>query len=139
DDAGWAGILTFPRQLSVHGGALAVEPAAELQAYRGARLYAGVSGTLALPGYAEAHVTGGEGRIRLVLGSARGQRTVFTQEVAGGDEFRIFVDASIVEAYHHRSVPTTVRAYPGPDEAWQLELPHGASADVWELRQPDQS
>ncbi|MCU1555804.1 MAG: glycosyl hydrolase family 32 [Arthrobacter sp.] len=139
DDAGWAGILTFPRQLSVHGGALAVEPAAELQAYRGARLYAGVAGTLALPGYAEAHVTGGEGRIRLVLGSARGQRTVFTQEVAGGDEFRIFVDASIVEAYHHRSVPTTVRAYPGPDEAWQLELPHGASADVWELRQPDQS
>lgn len=139
EDAGWAGILTFPRQLSVHGGALAVEPAAELQAYRGARLRAGAAGTLALPGYAEAHVSGGEGRIRLILHSARGQRTVFSAEAAGGDEFRIFVDASIVEAYHHGSVPTTVRAYPGPEEQWRLELPHGASADAWELRHPDQA
>ena len=139
DDAGWAGILTFPRQLSVHGGALAVEPAAELQACRGTRLHAGAAGTLTLPRYAEAHVTGGEGRIRLILRSARGQRTVFTAEAAGGDEFRIFVDASIVEAYHHGSVPTTVRAYPDPDEAWRLELPHGASADVWELGQPGQA
>jgi beta-fructofuranosidase len=136
DDAGWAGILTFPRQLAVHGGALAAEPAAELQAYRGARLHAGAAGTLTLPRYAEAHVSGGEGRVRLILRSMRGQRTVFTEEAAGGDEFRIFVDASIVEAYHHGSVPTTVRAYPDPDEVWQLELPHGASADVWELRHP---
>ena len=136
DDAGWAGILTFPRQLSVHGGALAVEPAAELRAYRGPRPYAGAAGTLILPRYAEAHVTRGEGRIRLTLRSTRGQRTVFSEEVAGGDEFRIFIDASIVEAYRHGSVAKTVRAYPETGEVWQLELPHGASADVWELRHP---
>ena len=137
EDAGWAGILTFPRQLSVHGGALAEEPAAELHAYRGTQLYAGAAGTLALPRYAEAHVTGGEGRIRLALRSALTRRTVFTENVAGGDEFRIFVDASIVEAYRHGSVPTTVRVYPEAGEAWQLELPHGASADAWELHHPD--
>lgn len=136
DDAGWAGILTFPRQLSVHGGALAVEPAAELTAYRGTQRYAAAAGTLTLPRYAEAHVRGGEGRIRLVLSSARHQGTVFTDEVAGGDELRIFVDASIVEAYRHGSAAATVRAYPDPDEVWQLELPHGASADIWELRTP---
>ncbi|WP_306908686.1 glycoside hydrolase family 32 protein [Arthrobacter sp. B3I9] len=147
DDAGWAGILTLPRELSVHGGTLAVEPAAELQAYRGTRLYAGAAGTLPLPRYAEARVTGGEGRIRLTLRSTRHtvgiqrtvatQRTVLTEEVAGGDEFRIFLDASIVEAYRHRSVPTTVRVYPEAGEVWQLELPHGASADAWELRHPE--
>lgn len=136
DDAGWAGILTFPRQLSVHGGVLAVEPAPELRAYRGARLHHGAAGTLVLPRQAEVRVAGGEGTLRLVLVSAGHRRTVFADTVAGGDELRIFVDASIVEVYRHGSVPTTLRAYPGAGEEWQLELPHGAAADVWELRQP---
>ncbi len=136
DAAGWAGILTFPRQLSGHGGALAVEPAAELLALRGQQRHAGAAGTLRLPPYAEAHVSRGEGRVRLLLSSAGRQRTVLTETVAGGDDLRIFVDASIVEAYRHGSVPTTLRAYPEAGEVWQLELPHGASADVWELRLP---
>ena len=136
DAAGWAGVLTFPRQISVHGGALAVEPAAELRAYRGPQRHAGAAGPLGLPPHAEAHMTGGEGRVRLLLGSEGRQRTVFSDTVAGGDELRIFIDASIVEAYHHGSVTTTLRAYPEAGEVWQLELPHGASADVWELRHP---
>ncbi len=136
DDAGWAGILTFPRQLSVHGGVLAVEPAAELRAYRGARLHRGAAGTLSVPPEAEIRVSGGEGTLRLVLNSAGQRRTVFADAVAGGDELRIFLDASIVEVYRHGSVPTTLRAYPGPGEDWQLELPQGAAADVWELRHP---
>lgn len=137
DDAGWAGVLTFPRQLSVHGGTLAVEPAAELNAYRGARLHHSAAGSVALPSVAEARVVGGEGTLRLVLSAPDQQRTVFADTVAGGDELRIFIDASIVEIYRHGSVPTTLRAYPGPGEEWQLELPHGAAADVWELRHPD--
>jgi beta-fructofuranosidase len=136
DDAGWAGILTFPRQLSVHGGALAVEPAPELLTYRGGQFHHGAAGTLSLPRRAEARVVGGEGTVRLVLSSAGGHRSVFADAVAGGDELRIFIDASIVEVYHHGSVPTTVRAYPVAGEAWVLELPHGATADVWELRLP---
>lgn len=136
DGAGWAGILTFPRQLSVHGGVLAVEPAPELRAYRGGRLHHGAAGTFPVPPESEVRVAGGEGTLRLVLVSAGQRRTVFADTVAGGDELRIFVDASIVEVYRHGSVPTTLRAYPGPGEEWQLELPHGAAADVWELRQP---
>ncbi|MHA7221427.1 glycoside hydrolase family 32 protein [Arthrobacter sp. RHLT1-20] len=138
DDAGWAGLLTFPRQLSVHGGALAVEPAPELRAYRGGQLHRGAAGSLALPRQAEARVTGGEGPLRLVLRSGGGHRAVFSDTVAGGDGLRIFVDASIVEVYRHGSVPTTLRAYPAAGEEWRLELPHGAAADVWELRPPGQ-
>jgi beta-fructofuranosidase len=137
DDAGWAGILTFPRQLSVHGGAIALEPAPELLAYRGGQLRHGAAGSLLLPGQAEARVTGGEGTIRLVLNSATGRRAVFTDTVAGGDELRIFVDGSIVEIYYHGSVPRTLRAYPAAGEEWLLELPHGAAADLWPLRHPD--
>jgi len=136
DAAGWAGLLTFPRQLAVHGGVLAVEPAPELRGYRGARLAKGAAGTLSLPAQAEAVVSGGEGRIRLVLASAAQVRPVFADTVAGGDELRIFVDGSIVEVYRHGSVPATVRAYPASGEEWRLELPHGAAADVWELRLP---
>ena len=44
-----------------------------------------------------------------------------------------------MEVYRHGSVPTTLRAYPGPGEEWQLELPHGAAADVWELREPERA
>ncbi len=136
DAAGWAGILTFPRRLSVHGGALAVEPAPELLAFRGRQLRHGAAGTLTLPDQAEARVAGGEGVVRLVLSSPDGRRTVFEDTVAGGDELRIFIDASIVEIYRHGSVPTTVRAYPAAGQEWLLELPHGAAADAWELRQP---
>ena len=136
DDAGWAGVLTFPRRLTVHGGVLAVEPAAELAALRGTPRFTNAAGTLALPPHAEASVTGGEGGLRLVLVSATRRRTVFADTVAGGDELRIFVDASVVEVYRHGSVAATVRAYPEAGEEWQLELPHGAAADVWELRQP---
>jgi beta-fructofuranosidase len=137
DEAGWAGVLTFPRRLSVHGGALAVEPAREITAYRGRQRLKNAAGSLHLPRHAEALVTGGEGWIRLVLASAAGRRTVFADTVAGGDELRIFIDSSIVEVYRHGSVPATVRAYPAAGEEWQLELPHGAAADVWELRHPD--
>lgn len=136
DAAGWAGLLTFPRQLAVHGDALAVEPAPELRGYRGRQRAKGAAGTLRLPGQTETAVTGGEGRIRLVLASTEQVRAVFADTVAGGDELRIFVDGSIVEVYRHGSVPATVRAYPAPGEEWRLELPHGAAADVWDLEQP---
>jgi len=136
DAAGWAGVLTFPRQLAVHGGVLAVEPAPELRAYRGQQRARGAGGSVYLSAMAEAVVTGGEGRIRLVLASDAEARPVFSDTVAGGDELRIFVDASIVEVYRHGSVPATVRAYPAPGEEWRLELPHGAAADVWDLEQP---
>jgi beta-fructofuranosidase len=46
------------------------------------------------------------------------------------------VDASLVEVYRAGSVATTLRAYPAAGEQWQLRLPSGAMADVWELKQP---
>ncbi|MEO5779460.1 glycoside hydrolase family 32 protein [Arthrobacter oryzae] len=136
DDAGWSGVLTLPRRLSVHGGALAVEPAVELAAYRGRKLLSNAAGTVQLPRQAEAHVAGGEGGLRLDLATASSRRTVFAETVAGGDELRIFVDSSIVEVFRHGTVAATVRAYPGAGENWQLVLPHGAAAIVWELRDP---
>lgn len=143
DAAGWAGVLTFPRVLSVVDDALAVAPAPEIVAYRGAAMARGASGTVSLPAFAEAVVTGGSasggsvsastGEVRLVLGSGVVQQVVFAAELAEGEQLRIFLDASLVEVYRNGSVATTLRAYPAAGEEWRLELPAGASADVWEL------
>lgn len=156
DAAGWAGVLTFPRELSVVAGRLAVSPAPEIEAYRGTLLASKAQGTVALPPYAEAVVTGtppgaggaagsgsaspvaagGDTAVELLLVGDGSQQTVFSGIIAPGDELRVFVDASLVEIYRSGSVATTLRAYPAAGEEWQLHLPAGATAEVWELSQP---
>lgn len=136
DDAGWSGVLTHPRLLSVVDGALVVAPAPEISAYRGALVASGASGSVAVPGFAEVLVAGAAGTVALVLGSGADRQVVFEGELAAGEELRIFLDASLVEVYASNSVATTLRAYPAPGEAWTLEVPPGAAADVWELALP---
>lgn len=145
DAAGWAGVLTHPRFLSVEDGALVVAPVPEVEAYRGSLVVGGAAGSVSLPPFAEAVVTGGAagggGEVRLVLGSGPERQVVFAGALSAGalsegEELRIFVDASLVEVYRKGSVATTLRAYPAPGETWSLELPEGAAADVWELKLP---
>ena len=64
------------------------------------------------------------------------RQTVFSGTIEPGEELRVFVDASLVEVYRAGSVATTLRAYPAPGEEWQLRLPAGATAEVWELEPP---
>ncbi|MDQ0617747.1 glycoside hydrolase family 32 protein [Arthrobacter globiformis] len=146
DAAGWAGVLTFPRELSVVDGALAVSPAPEIDAYRGARTASQAGGSIVLPPFAEALVTaggagsegagaGGDTAVELLLVGDGSRQTVFNGTIAPGEELRVFVDASLVEVYRAGSVATTLRAYPAAGEEWQLHIPTGASADVWELVQ----
>jgi beta-fructofuranosidase len=141
DAAGWAGVLTFPRELSVVDGALSVSPAPEVAAYRGVQCASGASGSVTLPAFAEAVVTAGPvgdsgAAVELLLAGNGGSQTVFSGTIRPGEELRVFVDASLVEVYRAGSVATTLRAYPAPGEEWQLRLPEGATADVWELAQP---
>ncbi|MET4540587.1 beta-fructofuranosidase [Arthrobacter bambusae] len=143
DDAGWSGVLTHPRVLSVIDGALVVAPAPGIEAYRGAAVASGAAGSVAVSAFAEVLVRGGSsgsgsgsGSVELVLGSGADAQVVYSASLAAGEELRIFVDASLVEAYRSGSVATTLRAYPAPGEDWQLTLPDGATADVWKLSLP---
>jgi beta-fructofuranosidase len=153
DAAGWAGVLTHPRVLSVVDGALAVAPAPEVDAYRGTQMALQAAGNIVLPPFAEAVVTsavtansGGPGEpaadavVELSLvapgGPDASRQVVFSGALAAGEELRVFVDASLVEVYRRGSVATTLRAYPAPGEEWVLKLPAGAVADVWQLEQP---
>jgi beta-fructofuranosidase len=145
DDAGWAGVLTHPRLLSVVDGALAVSPVPEVLAYRGAVVATGAAGSVVVPVFAEVLVTGGDvpsGVVEFVLVSGSdgdsndNRQVVYSGSLAAGEELRIFIDASLVEVYRSGSVSTTLRAYPVAGEEWQLTLPAGATADVWELTLP---
>lgn len=149
DAAGWAGVLTFPRELSVVDGALTVTPAPEIAAYRGQSVAKARGGAVVLPSAAEALVmdgpgiSAGSGEVRLLLvgkgggETAGNQQVFFAEPLPEGGSLRIFVDASIVEVYRTNGVATTVRAYPLPGEEWHLELPGGAQAEVWELARPN--
>lgn len=110
-ERGWAGVLTFPRELAVRAGRLHSEPARELLGLRRERL--------AEPaGRAFEIVTTGAARLRLVDGS-------WSVEVAATPRAgRIFVDASVVETFVD-GVATTTRAYPTATSHWVLE---GAAA-----------
>ncbi|MDI2035870.1 glycoside hydrolase family 32 protein [Paenarthrobacter nitroguajacolicus] len=139
DDAGWSGVLTHPRVLSVVGDALVVAPAPEVSAYRGALVATGAAGSVAVPGFAEVLVRGSgnaSGAVSLVLGSDAEAQVVYSGSLDADEELRIFIDASLVEVYRSGSVATTLRAYPAPGETWTLALPDGATADVWELSLP---
>jgi beta-fructofuranosidase len=149
DAAGWAGVLTHPRLLSVVDGALAVAPAPEVDAYRGARVATRAGGNVLLPSYAEAVVTAHSGGPAALAGDAvvelslmagdgpdASRQVVFSGPLAAGEELRAFVDASLVEVYRSGAVATTLRAYPAPGEQWVLQVPAGAVADVWQLEQP---
>jgi beta-fructofuranosidase len=93
-----------------------------------------------MPPFAEAVVTGGasvgDTAVELLLVGDGNSQTVFRGTLEPGEELRIFVDASLVEVYRAGSVATTLRAYPAAGERWQLGLPAGATAEVWELAQP---
>jgi len=152
DDAGWSGVLTHPRVVSVVDGALAITPAPEVEAYRGTAVASGAGGSVALPGFAEVLVrgavagsgssvagagslgAGSSGEVQLVLGSGDHAQVVYSGPLVR--ELRIFIDASLVEVYQSGTVATTLRAYPAPGEGWTLNLPDGATADVWELALP---
>lgn len=79
---------------------------------------------------------GGDSAVELLIVGEDSRQTVFSGTIAPGEELRVFVDASLVEVYRSGSVATTLRAYPAPGEQWQLHLPAGAAATVWELKQP---
>lgn len=133
DAAGWAGMLTLPRELRIVGDSLVVEPARELVGYR--RRVLESSAVTDLPSAAEAVVSPrGAVRVALNLVSPSGLREVYAAESERG--LRILIDASIVEVYREGSTAVTFRAYPAPDEEWQLTVSGDAGIEAWELGLP---
>lgn len=121
DAAGWSGLLTFPRELRVHGDEIELAPARELEALR-----AGSADPASLPDQAEV-VLAGSGAAALRLGGD----VVWEGEIDG--EARILIDGSIVEVHLTGGAACTERAYPAGDAAYSVSAGDGVRVEAYAL------
>ncbi len=114
--AGWAGVLTFPRELSVRDGRLHSAPAAELDGLRQGELDWQPGQPLA----AAAFAIRATGRARLRLGDGDGAESVAEVFGSVAHPAQILVDGSIIESFADGRV-STYRAYPPASSGWFVD------------------
>jgi beta-fructofuranosidase len=124
-EAGWAGVLTFPRELYVRSGVLGVRPATELTALRLGRLELQPS----QPFQAHAFELLASGPVALRLTADGVDALVSSAEGTPSEPARIFVDGSMVETFH-KGVSHTTRAYPSANSSWVVD---GARVTAYRL------
>ncbi|HYI52539.1 MAG TPA: glycoside hydrolase family 32 protein [Microlunatus sp.] len=120
--AGWAGVLTFPRELSLGPDGLVSHPAAELIELRSAELSAlepirETSFEIVSPGPLEL----------VLVDPAAGSREVAVSTVGAT---RVLIDGSIVEVFTD-GPSVTSRHYPTATGNWEVAAPAGSR--VWRL------
>ena len=116
--AGWAGVLTFPRELFIRDGRLGTRPVAELAALRRET----VSWRSGVPLDLLAFEVVARGPVTLRI--AGSDTAVARIEPGGSGPGTILVDGSLVEVFvGGRS--TTTRAYPDHDHGWVVEAEPG--------------
>ncbi|WP_062313930.1 glycoside hydrolase family 32 protein [Demequina rhizosphaerae] len=126
DAAGWAGTVTFPRDVVVDDAGLArMRPVPELRALAGEPVDA--AGGIARPAWTAAV----EGPWSLAIAREGGDASA-REACAGEDDAEVWVDGSIVEVFD-REGSRTYRAYPAAGARWALTA---ASARVHALELP---
>lgn len=139
DAAGWAGLLTWPRELSLRGGRLISTPAPECDGWRTGesrqhRTGPGTSSAVELPSACDVLVeadTPGGASVRLIMLDDHGDplETAFS-----GRAERLVIDHSIVEIYRPDGAACTLRVEPHGGQLWRLEVEEEATVTWWELR-----
>ncbi|WP_432545873.1 glycoside hydrolase family 32 protein [Kineococcus sp. SYSU DK004] len=129
DRAGWAGCLTFPRELRVDGDVLTSVPAAELTGLRREELH--LRGGRVTTAAFELETAGG---LHLALAGPDGERPVVdVPPTAAGRPARVLVDGSVVEVFAG-GTPVTTRAYATGGEEWVVRVPGAVRG--WRLGLP---
>lgn len=123
--SGWAGALTFPRELELHGNRLVQVPARELTRLRAERLP-----DPATPVGAAFEVVA-RGHAELLRDGETVAEVVGTPDEPG----RILVDGDLVEAFAAGTAETTW-ARPGPDGGWRVRAAPD-TVEGYRLRVPE--
>lgn len=121
--AGWAGALTFPRELAIDGDRLVSAPAAELDGLRAAELPADG------PITERSFEIGSDVGVRLELITADDRLVVVDEEGAA----RVLVDGSLIEVFWAGGTASTLRAYPTEFSFWRAGSPDPASLVINKL------
>jgi beta-fructofuranosidase len=132
--AGWAGTLTFCRQLRLHGSRLISEPVPELDKLRQEALPVQAEIPFAASAF-DVELGSGAGVASLWLTEDGRESLVVEFEVSDASltQPRILVDGSIIEVFDGSGVPYTTRAYPTKTSAWRLRLEHPVEVFAWTL------
>lgn len=121
---GWAGTLTFPRELGLSGDLLVSRPAAELVGLRTEQLDPGADGVVE----ASAFDVVAEGAVELALVDPElGTREVVAKTTGAA---QLLVDGSIIEVFGS-GASATWRHYPKTTSHWQIRS--AAPYRVWAL------
>ncbi|SEE90827.1 beta-fructofuranosidase [Arthrobacter alpinus] len=104
--SGWAGVLTYARELSFRDGALVSAPVAEVDTLRAALMSDGAE-TFTVPVQTRAFEVLAAGVAELVLVDGGSERVVAS--ITAG---RILVDGSLIEIFAADGTARTIRAYP---------------------------
>lgn len=114
--AGWAGALTFPRELSIDGDRLVSTPAAELESLRAGQLPT------------EQPITERSFELQsesgLIVELVDDATRVVVDEPGA---VRVLVDGSVIEIFPRNGVPRTIRAYPSQTSTWRVRAGSGAA------------
>jgi beta-fructofuranosidase len=134
EDAGWAGTLTFARELHLGDGVLMSRPAAELQGLRRRPLRV-VPGEPITAGAFDVEFGRDAGRTQLWLVDGVQESLVAEWDVAPDplSRPRLLVDGSIVEVFDGGPTAYTTRAYPTASSAWLLRPARPTQVRAWRL------
>jgi beta-fructofuranosidase len=122
--AGWAGALTFPRELAIRDDRLVSAPAVELDTLRSAE----VTGPEISEHAFEVRSTGP------VVLELHGDEDRVVADEAG--PARILVDGSLIEVFDGSGAARTLRAYPTPTSTWRVRGADDGSVRVNRLARP---
>jgi beta-fructofuranosidase len=132
DAAGWAGALTFPRELDLDDGRVVSAPAPELIRLRRAELDAAALAGGIPAADLPAWEVEADGPLVVAIVGPDGDREVW-RAPANAARVRVLVDGSVVEAFADGDA-WTVRAYPRAGESWRVRA--DAELSAWELGLP---
>jgi beta-fructofuranosidase len=132
DAAGWAGVLTFCRELSLLDDVVVSQPAPELAALRRERFVVRSEESFRADAY-EVELETGEGSLLLL--DAGAEQLVAEWEVPSSRVTtpRLLVDGSMVEVHAGGSTAYTTRAYPTATSEWRLRFTGRLLRSAWHL------
>lgn len=148
DDVGWAGVLSFPRELRLRGGELVSVPAAEVERLRRDTLHEGPlpaeGAVVAVPAFEVVLPAASRPHPAVVRVDLRGpdggHRPAAEVAVPDGAGLRLLVDASVIEAFVDGEPNRTSRAYPAADDVWVIRVTEAVpeAVHVWRLGLPEE-
>jgi beta-fructofuranosidase len=132
--AGWAGSLTFCRELTLVDDVLVSRPVGELDSLRGEPIDVRAGEAFAAAAF-DCAVPADAGRLTLLLVDDGREELVAERDLSPApvSPSRVLVDGSMVEVFDGGPAPFTTRAYPAPTSRWVIRLGRPAPLRAWRL------